>query len=261
LTAIRAQLNPRDQAKLLDTPGAAQIAHINTVMDQVGSWWELTPDQTHSIVTSGYGTVPTANTDPTLSNYCTTAANGYVSLTYCPQHTSLTVDMSKFAAGVTGRWYDPSSGSFITIPGGPFQNSGSRDFTMPGDNANGDPDWLLLLTCCSPDISANSASFSANGGAHTFNVAATPGCGWKAKSNRGWIEISSDKTGSGSSTINFTVRENYSPIPRTGTITVAGQSFTVTQDGESALAKTNTFSLFRSHPLVSNPASLFSTRD
>jgi hypothetical protein len=43
------------------------------------------------------------------------------------------------------RWFDPSSGSYQEIEDGPFANSGSRQFTAPGKNRDGDEDWVLLL--------------------------------------------------------------------------------------------------------------------
>ena len=39
---------PSDQAARLDTPGAAEIAHINTLFNQI-AWWNLVPDQTHAV--------------------------------------------------------------------------------------------------------------------------------------------------------------------------------------------------------------------
>jgi hypothetical protein len=89
-----------------------------------------------------------------LNTYCSTAANTGTSLTIAG-HTSLTVAMSNFTGFVTGRWYDPSNGTFTAIAGSPFVNSGSRDFTMPGYNADGDPDWLLLLNTARTDATLN----------------------------------------------------------------------------------------------------------
>jgi hypothetical protein len=135
-----------DQAARLNTPGAAQIAHINTLFNGL-QWWNLIPDQSHAVVTAGYGTYTTGNSEPRNNTYCSTAASadGRLALTYCPAHTTLTVAISTFSGAVTARWYDPSNGTFTAISGGPFPNSGSRDFTMPGNNADGNPDWVLLL--------------------------------------------------------------------------------------------------------------------
>jgi len=48
---------------------------------------------------------------------------------------------------VTARWYDPAAGTFTDIPGSPFANDDTRQFTTPGDNADGpgNEDWVLVL--------------------------------------------------------------------------------------------------------------------
>jgi hypothetical protein len=140
----------RDIPRRLDTPGANQIANINTLMAAVGSWWNLVPDQTHAVVTAGYGNVPANNTDPAVATYCTTSANSSVSLTYCPKNTTLTVAMTNFSGAVIARWYDPSNGTFTAINGSPFSNTGTHNFAMPGNNADGNPDWVLLLQVAQP---------------------------------------------------------------------------------------------------------------
>jgi Putative collagen-binding domain of a collagenase len=46
---------------------------------------------------------------------------------------------------VTAKWFDPTNGTLQTVAGSPFPNQGSHDFTTPGDNSRGDPDWVLLF--------------------------------------------------------------------------------------------------------------------
>ena len=58
---------------------------------------------------------------------------------------TITADMSRFSGEVSGRWYDPTDGSFKGIEGSPFRNSGSRQFSTPGKNGAGDGDWVLVL--------------------------------------------------------------------------------------------------------------------
>ena len=49
------------------------------------------------------------------------------------------------AAQAIARWYDPSRGTYRQIAGSPFANRGKRNFTPPGNNADGDGDWILIL--------------------------------------------------------------------------------------------------------------------
>ena len=46
---------------------------------------------------------------------------------------------------VTARWFDPSANTFTVIAGSPFSNAGARQFTPPGKNSAGEPDWVLVL--------------------------------------------------------------------------------------------------------------------
>jgi Putative binding domain, N-terminal len=56
-------------------------------------------------------------------------------------------------------------------------------------------------------------------------------CGWTARSNVSWLTITSGSDGSGDGTVSFTVTANPSPSRRTGTLTIAGKTFTVSQPG------------------------------
>ncbi len=84
---------------------------------------------------------------------------------------------------------------------------------------------------CSYTISPASLSFNASGGLGSVNINAAGGCNWTATSNDSWITITSGGTGSGNGAVNYTVANNTSSTQRTGTITVAGQTHTVTQSG------------------------------
>ncbi|MGA2589532.1 MAG: protease pro-enzyme activation domain-containing protein [Bryobacteraceae bacterium] len=62
----------------------------------------------------------------------------------------------------------------------------------------------------------------------TLNVTAGPGCGWTSSAG-GFISLTSGASGFGDGTATFTVTANSSGVDRTGTLTVAGQTITVTQ--------------------------------
>jgi hypothetical protein len=59
-------------------------------------------------------------------------------------------------------------------------------------------------------------------------VTATAGCSWTAVSNDGWIEVTAGANGTGNGSVAFKVSKNGGN-ERTGTLTIAGQTFTVTQ--------------------------------
>jgi hypothetical protein len=110
------------------------------------AWYNLVPDQTHSLLTAGYGTF--ADTGHVGNNDCAMAAkapDGSLAIIYTPVSHNMTVAMGNFAGLVTARWFDPTNATFQTVAGSPFPNTGSHNFATPGNNSAGDPDWVLLL--------------------------------------------------------------------------------------------------------------------
>ncbi len=87
---------------------------------------------------------------------------------------------------------------------------------------------IVKRTLCTYTLSAAMASFTETGGSGSVNITSAAGCPWTATSNTSWITLSSGSPGSGNGTLNFTVAANTG-LARTGTITVAGQTFTVNQ--------------------------------
>jgi len=81
---------------------------------------------------------------------------------------------------------------------------------------------------CRYSLSSSSQSFSGAGGQGTVNVVTSSGCGWSAASNAGFVAITSATTGTGSGSVGYAVSAN-SGSARTGTLSIAGQTFTVNQ--------------------------------
>ena len=54
-------------------------------------------------------------------------------------------------------------------------------------------------------------------------------CAWSTTSNAAWLTVGSGSTGNGS--VNVTVAANTGTAQRTGSVTIAGQTFSVTQAG------------------------------
>jgi len=66
-------------------------------------------------------------------------------IAYMPSIRTISVAMSKLAGPTAAHWYDPTNAEYISVSGSPFPNEGTRQFTPPGNNHDGDGDWLLLL--------------------------------------------------------------------------------------------------------------------
>jgi hypothetical protein len=82
---------------------------------------------------------------------------------------------------------------------------------------------------CSPSISPATLSVTAAGGTGSSAVTAATGCAWSAVSNNTWITVISGAAGSGSGSVAFSVAANTATTSRSGTLTIAGSTFTVTQ--------------------------------
>ena len=78
-------------------------------------------------------------------------------------------------------------------------------------------------------LSPSSQQFDASGGAESVSVTAADGCSWTAKSNANWITITSGSSGNGNGSVTYTVAASTGNSQRTGTMTIAGRTFNVTQ--------------------------------
>lgn len=97
------------------------------------------------------------------------------------------------------------------------------------------PLFTVTPVGCTYTIFPTSRSFAILGGAGSVSVSVVSpsfgNCPWTAASNAPWITITSGWSGSGSGTVNYLVALNTG-APRNGTMTIAGQTFTVTQAGQ-----------------------------
>ena len=85
---------------------------------------------------------------------------------------------------------------------------------------------------CSYAIAPTSQSVVAGGGTGSTSVTAQTGCAWTAVSNNtSWLTVTAGASGSGNGSVSFSAAANASTSQRTGTLTVGGQTFSVTQAG------------------------------
>ena len=95
---------------------------------------------------------------------------------------------------------------------------------------NTDP---ATFSTCIDFLSASSHVFGPGRDGASVQVTAASDCAWSATSNAEWLRITSGGTGSGSGRVRYTVAANPRPAVRTGTLTIDGWTFTVTQAGAS----------------------------
>jgi hypothetical protein len=79
-------------------------------------------------------------------------------------------------------------------------------------------------------IAPETSAFDEFGGQGEVEVSSPGGCpAWTAISNDSWIGIDAGANGTGNGTVDYSVGANPDPSPRTGTLTIAGFTFTVEQ--------------------------------
>lgn len=128
----------------------------------------------------------------------------------------------------------------------PTTASGSISFTLnpipgaPSCSGSGSGTWSATRSAgptpsCSYSISPSQhTNVPSGGGTGSVTVTGTPSpCSgnWTAASNASWITITGGSSGSGAgpATVSYSVAANTTGSQRSGTLTVAGRTFTVTQ--------------------------------
>lgn len=80
---------------------------------------------------------------------------------------------------------------------------------------------------CGCLLSPQSKAFKASGGSGKISVKTTDACSWTAESDSDWLTVS----GADNKKVRYSVSANSSTSPRSGTIAIGNQIFTVIQDG------------------------------
>ena len=88
---------------------------------------------------------------------------------------------------------------------------------------------------CRFDLSRSRDAIGPAGGHLAVDVTTMSGCQWDATSDLGWIVVSSGQTGNASGSVGLTVAANSGAV-RAGSVKIAGQNFSVTQDAIPAPA-------------------------
>jgi len=135
----------------LNTAATQQVQYVANLFKQF-NWWTFVPDTTGQVVTAGAGTANPSNANLYNATHATTTWDGTSNaIIYTPVTATLTINMARFSAPVTARWYDPTTGNFTATSctsTAPCANSGTMPFMTPagphsdGTNAN---DWVLVL--------------------------------------------------------------------------------------------------------------------
>jgi hypothetical protein len=139
-------------------------------------------------------------------------------------------------------WTAASNVPWITVTSGASgSGNGSVAYTVAGNSGTARQGALIIagqtLTImqaavtptCSYTINPGSADVASGAGAGpSVTVTTTTGCTWTATRNVPWLTVTSGASGNGTGTVGYSVEANTGGA-RSGTLTIAGRTFTVTQ--------------------------------
>ncbi len=82
---------------------------------------------------------------------------------------------------------------------------------------------------CGFSLSSNGQAFTASGGNGSVQITTDATCGWAVTSSVGWITTASQTTTAGSGAVSYQVAANTGSTDRSGTLQIAGLTYTVSQ--------------------------------
>ena len=160
-------------------------------------------------------------------------------------HVTPTSSTCSWTAVRSNSWITITSGSSGTGPGTvTYSVSANNGGPRTGTITIGGNDFDIVqsgTTACTSTISPTSSpvlraspTCTAMGcGSITGTVSVSSTCSWGATSTDPWITVTAPAgLGNGNGTVSYTVSPNTG-APRTGTITIGGKTFTVSQDGSA----------------------------
>ena len=242
----------------LTIPAAGGSSNVNVTAGAGCAWTASSGTDWLTIASgangSGEGTVrvtAAANTGVARSGTITIAGQTYTvnqpsgcSFTAAP--TTITVNAlgGNSNVGVTApagcTWTASSGVNWVTVASGSSGSGNGTTTLSVGVNLGSSRSGTATVagqtitinqaaTLCQWSIKPTSAGAKGNGDDGTVAVTAGSGCPWTATSDVPWITVTSGASGSGNGTVAYTVARNTTNTARTGTITIAGQTFTVNQ--------------------------------
>jgi hypothetical protein len=205
---------------------------------KISSTGTITPGTYNlTISATGGGLTQTAPLAVTIQPKCSYALN--------PQSASAASAGGSFSFTVTAQngcsWTAATPTSWITLASGSSGNgNGKVNYTVAANSTTSTRAGSITIAGATLGISQaagtssyslnpTSASVTAAGGSGSVIVTVSPSSAtWTALSNASWITITSAKSGTGSATLKYAVASNTGAA-RSGTLTIAGQTFTVNQ--------------------------------
>jgi hypothetical protein len=210
----------------------------------------LSPDTTYSYTVSALDIV--GNQSAQTASVSKRTPKGQCTFSLSATSVSVAASANSGSVGVTSgtgcSWTAGSSASWITITSGASgSGSGAVYYSVAANTATTTRTGTLTVAgqnftvtqggaapACSYSLSPSSASIATTASSGYVSVTAGAGCAWTSSSSASWITITSGASGNGSGYLYYSVAANTSTTSRTGYLTIAGQSFAITQAGAMA---------------------------
>ena len=191
--------------------------------------------------TARIGSITAGSATFTVNQAGTSGTTCTVTINPTRQSVAATATIASTAVSVASgcAWTATSNATWLTITSG-LSGTGNGSVAL-NVAANTGPARTGTLTIggltftvdqagpCLYSIDPSSRSFDKDGGTGSVVVTAPAGCAWAAASNAGFITITAGQSGTGNGTVTYTVASYNGNGTRNGTMTIAGQTFSVSQ--------------------------------
>ncbi|MDQ3013693.1 MAG: BACON domain-containing protein, partial [Acidobacteriota bacterium] len=147
-----------------------------------------------------------------------------------PKMTTAATRQSARIPARSGFFRLPASGAY-TIEVTSFEALSAGDYTLR----------LSVTTCNYAVAPLQPPRYEAAGGSGSVTVSCADGCEWGAASQVSWITLTAGASGTGGGIVAFNVAPNTSAQGRSGTLSVAGQTVTITQTAAVASVSAASF--------------------
>jgi Domain of unknown function (DUF5666)/Viral BACON domain/Putative binding domain, N-terminal len=136
-------------------------------------------------------------------------------------------------------WTASADSSWVSVTPTTGQGDGTVGFSVSANGVPSPRSGAIVISSarvslsqaaapCRFDLSRTADTVDSSGGRLSVDVVTLAGCAWTATSAVGWIAVESGKTGNANGTVVLNVGANSGP-DRVGQVTIAGQSYSVTQ--------------------------------
>jgi len=185
------------------------------------------------------GTLTVANQTVTVNQAATTCSYSVTPTTVAIGASGGTGTAISVSAGSGCTWTATTSAGWITIlTGASGTGNGSVTYSVQANTGSARTGTLTVAgqsvtvsqsAPCTYNISPANKTVDKDAGTDSVSVTTQTGCAWTAVSNTSWITITSGSSGTGNGTVEYSVPRNTTDSNRTGTLTIAGRTFTLTQ--------------------------------